>query len=550
MNNKNENISNPKGDKKNEISLIPFPKSIQKKEESIKLTFSDVSTIYCSEESRQIAEYFINWLHKGTGVKMSVSLSNKEKQSSTIVIELDNEKEFKNEGYELETSEQSVNILSNSKAGLFYGVQTLRQLISPSAESDPLSKEANQNKNSITFEIPQVSIEDYPEFSWRGFMLDDCRHFHGKKTVKKMLEIMALLKMNVFHWHLTEDQGWRIEIKKYPKLVEIGSKRKDTQLKNTRSKIFRGKPHEGFYSQDDAREIIEFAKKRFITVVPEIEIPGHSQAAIAAYPELGCTGKQFDVAKKFGIMDVVYCPGKDKTFQFWYDVLDEVMEIFPSKIIHTGGDEVPKTYWKKCPDCQKRIQEKGLKNEEELQVYVTNTVASYLASKGRRLMGWNEILDNDLEDNAIGHYWAHSEDEVLEHIDKGRDFVVSKNRYTYLNYNYRSLSLKKAYEFDPYLNELKDDNKDHILGIEAPAWTEWIPDRKTLEWQVFPRLLSITEIGWLGKEKPNYTHFKKRTKNFEQRLEALGVNYATELERDTSFLGSLKKVFRKWKNKN
>lgn len=437
------------------------------------------------------------------------------------------------EAYQLSIASDVVKAYYQTQRGAYYAVQTLKQII----------YQSERDESGIC--LPGLEIKDEPRFKWRGFMLDDCRHFHGKQTVKRMLDIMALLKMNVFHWHLTEDQGWRIEIEKYPKLTSIGSKRADTQLKHSRSKNFRGEAHSGYYTKDDVAEILDYAKQRFIRVIPEIEIPGHSQAAIASYPELGCSGEKVEVATTFGIKDIVYCPGKEHTFEFWHDVLDEVMDMFPSEIIHIGGDEVPKRRWKECPNCQAKIKTENLDDEEDLQVFVTNSIASYLASHGRRLMGWNEILDEGLESNAICHYWAHDEDEVISHIKDGRDTVVSKSQFTYLNSSYRRMPLEDVYKFDPMLKGLNEKDMEHILGIESPCWTEWIPDRNTLEFQVFPRLLAIAETSWSPKSKKNYTDFKNRLKRFEKILDQLNISYADEDARDTSMLGKIRRFVRK-----
>ncbi len=527
--------------------IIPKPRFLKRGKVFLNLRIDSDLTIFCNKDCEYIAKYLKDLIKKNLGISICMkNIEGARTNKPKIEIKLDEDLKMKPEGYHLKINKEGIFITSNSLKGLFYGIQSFRQLLPPRFERNPLLEDNPNEIENFDCLLPHVQIEDSPYFSWRGFMLDDCRHFHGKRTVKKLLEIMASLKMNVFHWHLTEDQGWRIEIKKYPKLTEIGSERKDTQLKHTRSKKFRGESHGGYYTQEDIKEIVEFAKERFIEVVPEIEIPGHSQAAIASYPELGCTGDEVDVATTFGIKKNVYCPGKKKTFNFWYDVLDEVMVLFPSEVIHTGGDEVPKDQWEECEFCQAKIEKENLEDEEELQVFVTNNIASYLASKGRRLMGWNEILDEGLEPNAICHYWAHDEKEVIEHIKNGRDCVVSKNRYTYLNYGYKSLSLEKAYSFSPYLSGLRKNDKKHILGIEAPAWTEWIPDRETLEFQVFPRLLAISEIGWLGEKKPGYKDFHGRLKQYLPRLDYMDVNYANEIQMDQSIVGKIKRFFRRF----
>jgi len=457
-------------------------------------------------------------------LKNQIQISFKDSnQFSTIIIKLNPELELlksKNEGYLLRINANQIELIGTDYAGIFYGIQTLRQLLLAEIE---IKDSSNFILNEIS--IPCCEILDYPRFKWRGFMLDVSRHFFGKEIIKKIINILALLKFNIFHLHLTDDQGWRIEIKKYPKLTEIGAWRKKTEIRHSKHKKFTDEPHGGFFTQDDMKEIIEFANNQFINIVPEIEIPGHSQAAIAAYPNLTCFGDKFEVATTFGIKNVVYCPGKDSVFEFWKNVLKEVIDLFPSQVIHTGGDEVPKERWKKCLDCQKRIKELNLKNEEELQVYVTNTIANYLASYGRRLIGWNEILNENLEKNAICHYWAHDEQKVIEHLNNGRDVVVSKNQYTYLDYSYKKLPLSKVYSFNPLIDGVKDEMRDHILGIEYPLWTEWVPDEKKLQLQAFPRLIAGAEVAWTKLENKKYEDFINRLRIFETRLNYLNIAY-------------------------
>ncbi|MBD3354146.1 MAG: family 20 glycosylhydrolase [Candidatus Lokiarchaeota archaeon] len=513
--------------------IIPRPnKLIERKGFFI---LNEETCVKTSQECTKFVSYLKELVETPTG--FTIDINSRDKVENTIEFLLNKNLALEKEGYHLNITEDKIVIKARESVGLFYGMQTLRQLLPPEIES-------NSPIEDIEWKIPCVSIEDYPRFKWRGHMLDVCRHFFGVDVVKKTLNLMALQKLNVFHWHLTEDQGWRIEIKKYPKLTDIGSKRADTQLKHSRSRKFRGKPHGGFYTQEEIREIVEYAKKRFITVVPEIEIPGHSQAAIAAYPELTCFGDNFEVASTFGVKKIIYCPGKDEVFKFWKDVLTEVMNLFPSEVIHIGGDEVPKDRWQECPDCQKLIKEKNLKNEEDLQVYVTNTMASFLAENGRRLMGWNEILDEGLEPNAICHYWAHSEKEVLKHIKMGRDMVNSKNKFTYLNYGYKGMPLEKVYSFDPVLEGLEGEELKHVLGLETPLWTEWIPDQKTLEFQAFPRIMALAEISWTSKENRDYTSFFQRLQAFEKRLDYLKVNYANEEERNPSLIARIRKLIR------
>jgi len=369
-------------------------------------------------------------------------------------------------------------------------------------------------------------------------MLDEARHFFGKKQVKKMLDLMAFLKLNKFHWHLTDDQGWRIEIKKYPLLTKIGSKREGTIVPRKKGIIstqkekvpIDGIPVSGYYTREEFMEIIEYANERYITIIPEIDFPGHTMSALAAYPELSCTGGPFEVSTRFGIHRDVFCIGKEEVFEFTQNVLDEVMDIFPSKIIHTGGDEVLRRRWNKCPECQKRIIEEGLDDSKNLQVYFTNRIADYLSSKGRQLMGWNEILNDKLNKDAICHYWTNNLELVLQHASKGRNVVMSEMSAVYLNYPYNLIPTKKTYLYDPLPEEDGNTYKKQILGIEACLWTEFVTNNDTLEWQAFPRLIAIAETGWTPKSRRNFDSFLKRLDSFLPLLKTLDVNYPEKEE--------------------
>ena len=359
-------------------------------------------------------------------------------------------------------------------------------------------------------------------------MLDEGRHFHGKEIVLQTLDLMALQKLNIFHWHLTEDQGWRIEIKRYPKLTEIGSQRAGTAQtwKDMRNGVHNGIPQGGFYTQEEIREIVAYAVERHISVIPEVEIPGHSLAALAAYPELSCSGGPFEVPTRFGIFKDIYCAGKEFTFEFLENVLDEIMELFPSKIIHIGGDEAPRARWKKCPDCRRRIQAEGLKNEHELQTYFINRIADYLKSHGRQLLGWNEILGESLSDEAVIQYWVRNKKGLLDALRKGQKVVNSAYLYTYLDHSYSLTPLSRAYNFDPIFNGTGDEAALNILGLEAPMWTEWVPNRARLDYQTYPRLTAFAEVGWTPAPLRDYADFRVRLATFNRRLDIHGVQYA------------------------
>ncbi len=501
------------------VSIIPFPVRITPISGRFVLTSDTI--IHTDLRLEKIGEYLNNLLNKATGINFSRIVADLAKENNAIIIlKIDPKLEYLGrEGYILQVTNKKIIISALSPSGVFYGVQTLRQLL-------PIEIESRSKVNNIEWSVPCVEIEDYPRFVWRGYMLDEGRHFLGKDIVMRMLDLMALLKLNVFHWHLTEDQGWRIEIKKYPRLIEIGSKRKESQIGGFQSIDTDTIPHEGYYTQEDIKEIISYATERFIKVVPEIDIPGHSMAALAAYPELSCTGGPFEVSTMFGIKEDVYCVGKEKVFKFIQDVLNEVMELFPSDIIHIGGDEVPLARWKECPDCQVRMKNEGFKDERELQIYFTNRIAQYISSRGRKAMGWNEILNEKLVKNVIGQHWMGNFKHIHGYMKKGRKMVMSKFGQVYLDYDYHFTSLKKSYRYDPIRKTLEEELHENVLGIEGPLWTEWVPNVERLDWQTFPRLIAIAETGWTPKNSKDYQFFRTRLDSFLTRLDILGVNYA------------------------
>ncbi len=415
------------------------------------------------------------------------------------------------EGYRLVIGPAGIDIEAPEPAGVLYGIQSLRQLFPPTAFSLPYS-------------IAACTVIDRPRFAWRGFMLDEGRHFMGKETVLQLLDQMALQKLNVFHWHLTEDQGWRIEIKRFPRLTEIGSKRAGT------SRGFRGAhngiPHEGFYTQDEIRAVVEYAALRNILVVPEIEFPGHSLAALAAYPELSCSGGPFEVCTHFGILPELYCAGNEEVFTFLEGVLDEILALFPSPYIHIGGDEAPKSRWKKCPKCQQRIRDEGLKDENELQVYFTNRIADYLTRRGRRIIGWNQILGQNLALSAIPQWWIGNEKQFWRALEAGHDGILSAYLETYLDHSHALTSLRRAYRYEPVPPTLGPQAAKHVLGLEAPLWAEFVRSKARLDYQVYPRLTAYAETGWTARELKDYADFRARLGPFLERLRQMGVRHA------------------------
>jgi hexosaminidase len=498
-------------------SIIPRPRQIEQTLESFSL--SPQTVIVADSPNQANAGYLQQRLSVASGYPFPLHQGN---SSSEICLCLNDDLgSLGDHGYRLIVTSDAVKVEAGSPQGVFYGLQTLLQLLPPDIESRvPLS--------GIDWTIPGVRISDQPRFPWRGFMLDEGRHFHGAETVLALLDLMAALKMNIFHWHLTEDQGWRIQIKGYPCLTEIGSQRIGTA--QSLGDMLRGRhdgmPHAGYYTQDQIRAIVAYAAERHIIVIPEIEIPGHSMAALAAYPKYSCTGGPFEVPTRFGIFKDIYCPGKEETFTFLQNILDEVMDLFPGPYIHIGGDEAPKARWKECADCQHRIREEGLQNEHQLQTYFTNRVVGYLAEHGRTAIGWNEALSESLHPDALIQYWVGNRKGVLKAVQGGRKTIISSYLDYYLDHSHSLTPLSRIYEFEPVFRELGDVEAENILGVEAPLWTEWVPDRARLDFQTFPRLLAFAETGWTPRDKKNIDDFRSRLAAFEPRLDALGVGYA------------------------
>lgn len=421
--------------------------------------------------------------------------------SNFTAIELELNDYGPEEQYKLSITETGVKVSAAHRVGLFYGIQSLIQLIDGNLGSG----------NQLI--IPLLEIDDQPRFAHRGVLLDCCRHFMSVEKVKKVIELIAYHKMNVLHWHLTEDQGWRIEIDAYPKLTEVGAWRTEAD----------GKIHGGFYSKEEIREIVKFAAAHHVEVIPEIELPGHSSAAIAAYPWLSCSGKNIKVVNEWGVFQDIYCAGNDSTFDFIQTVLDEVVELFPSPFIHIGGDEAPKTSWENCSRCQNRIEHEQLHDEHELQSYFIQRVSNYLARKGKTIIGWDEILDGGLPKGAIVQSWRGMEGGVRA-CELGSPAIMSPTSHAYFDYPVSTTSLEKVYTFNPVPENLPEDQMELILGGECNLWTEHIPEER-LEVMMFPRLCAMAEVLWTNTAKINYPNFEMRMSTHYKRLEALNVNY-------------------------
>ena len=518
--------------------ILPQPRTLRHYEGYFLLTRETV--IVTDQQMHRLGTHLANWLAPGLAFAPAVVSGELDDIPSAIVLAMTPDlASMGPEGYTLKVTPQQVTIRSSQLAGLFYGIQTLRQLL-------PVEIFSSTSEN-CEWQIPAVEIEDVPLFPWRGLLLDTVRHFIPKNEIFKFIDLLALHKMNVLHLHLTDDQGWRIEIKKYPRLIEVGSRRKETVVGHARfPEGYDGIVHEGFYSQDDLREIVAYAADRFITVVPEIEVPGHAQAAVASYPELGVTGEAVEVAMIWGIHPYLYNPS-EKTLQFLQDVLTEVMEIFPGRYIHIGGDEARKDQWEQSPEVQARIQELGLKNEEELQSWFLTQIGTFLAQHGRRYIGWDEILDGGLPQGAVVMSWQGIEGGIRA-AQAGHDVIMTPYTHTYFD-SYQSHDpaeplaigfyspLENVYSFNPVPEVLSTEQARHIIGVQGALWTEYIATPEHLEYMAFPRLVALAEVIWTPGERRDFADFCRRLAIHEARLTSLNVNFrpVARLQQDPLF---------------
>ena len=479
-------------------------------------------------EMGQTARFLASYIKEATGYEPKVIAGNADKS-----IHLSIASDIRNpEGYRLLVSENGIEIAGASNAGIFYGVQTLRKSIPAVAEG-------------MDIELPAVSINDYPRFPYRGMHLDVSRHFFPADSIKKFIDILALHNMNTFHWHLTDDQGWRIEIKKYPELTKIGSQRKETVIGRNSGK-YDGKPYgEGmFYTQDEIRDVIAYAQERFITIIPEIDLPGHQLAAITTYPELGCTGGPYEVWTQWGVSDDVICAGNEKAMIFLEDVLGEVIDLFPSEYIHVGGDECPKVRWKNCPKCQARIKAEGIKGdskhsaEEYLQSYVISRMEKFVESKGRHIIGWDEILEGGLAPNATVMSWR-GVDGGIEAAKQKHNVIMTPNSYLYFDYYQStdtehdplaiggSLPLERVYSFEPTAG-IPEEYQKYVTGVQANLWTEYIPTFSQVEYMIMPRMDALAEVQWTNAPK-DFKAFLPRLVRMTELYDRLGYNYAKHI---------------------
>lgn len=474
------------------------------------------------------AEFLSEYIRQSTGyAPKTKAIAAGEQVKNAITLGLDPDIANK-EGYVLTTTPEGISINGQTENGVFYGIQTLRKSIPAEAKG-------------ATILIPAGEIKDEPRFSYRGMHLDVGRHFFPIEFIKKYIDLLALHNMNTFHWHLTEDQGWRIEIKKYPKLTEIGSQRSRTVIgRNTQE--YDNTPYGGFYTQEEAKEIVKYAQERYITVIPEVDLPGHMLAALAAYPEMGCTGGPYEVCPRWGVFEDVLCIGNDKTMQFLEDVMSEIIEIFPSEYVHIGGDEAPRDRWKECPKCQARIKAEGLKAdknhtaEDRLQSYCMTRIEKFLNSKGRRIIGWDEILEGDVAPNATVMSWRGASGGIKA-AQMGHDVIMTPNTYCYFDYYQTAdtkdeplgiggyVPIEKVYSLDPTF-DLNEEQKKHIIGAQANLWTEYIATTEHVEYMVLPRMAALAEVQWTQPEKKDFKDFTTRLASLMKFYQRDGFNYA------------------------
>ena len=502
------------------LGIIPAPESINATTGYFLLIPDASITIeYGNSSDRKIAQMFHDFLKQHYSLDLSVTNKAKKTDMKIIRFSSNNYNGGDKESYKLTITPSEIKV-SGKDAGLFYGLQTLMQLFS-FKEGPPIS-------------IPCAEIIDAPRYKYRGMMLDVCLHFYPVSFIKEMLDLMAEYKLNTFHWHLTEDQGWRIEIKKYPLLTTIGSWRKETQIGNDQ-KMFDGNSYGGFYTQKEIRDVVKYAAARHINIIPEIEMPGHSLAALTSYPWLGCTGGPYEVATTWGIFKDVYCP-TDSTFTFLENVLTEVLALFPSHYIHIGGDECPKVSWKKSAFCQQLMKEKGLKNEDELQSYFIRRIEKFLNSKGREIIGWDEILEGGLAPNAMVQSWRGIRGGI-ETARQGHDVVMSPRESVYFDYLQGKeiqeplgiggfTPLKSVYDYNPTPAELTTQQQKHIIGVEACLWTEYMPTTAKVEYMFMPRMLALSEIAWSPLNRKDYVNFSsKRVPKHLAKLDSTKIIY-------------------------
>lgn len=515
-----------------DYNIIPLPNQITNIEGEDFALKSSTQILYPENnpELERVANFLSDYIKESTNISIRPAFGTSGENAIILKSDLNGDN---SEAYSLTVTGKNIVINGTTPAGTFYGVQTLRKSMPAVA-------------NGADIKFPQVEIKDQPRFGYRGMHLDVGRHFFTMDSIKQFIDLLAFHNMNRFHWHLTEDQGWRLEISKYPKLTEVGAYRDETIVGGNESGVYDGKRYGGYYTKEEAKEIVKYAQERFITVIPEIDLPGHMLAALASYPELGCKGKDYKVATKWGVFEDVLCMGNDSSMVFLKNIFDEVIEIFPSEYIHIGGDECPKTEWEKCPKCQAKIKALGLKDDKEhtaeqkLQSWCMQEIEKYLGEKGRKIIGWDEILEGGVGPNATVMSWRGM-DGGLAAVKQKRDAIMTPNSHVYFDY-YQSqdienepfgiggfLPVERVYSLEPMPQGLTAEEKSKILGVQGNVWTEYIHSFSHVEYMILPRMTALSEVQWTQPEKKNYYSFLNRLPRIIEFFDRDGFNYAKHL---------------------
>lgn len=510
------------------VSIIPMPqKCVEKKGTFI----INKETVIClpddNQEMRDAVSFWNDLMATAAGFPLEVSST---PRSSNVIRCHINPSLPNEEAYKLTVSRSSIRIEAKTAKGIFYAFQTVRQLMPPAIEQDTRVEEG------FVWNVPCVLIEDTPSFAYRGLMLDVSRHFMPKEVVKRYIDLMSFHKLNTFHWHLTDDQGWRIEIKKYPKLTSVGGFRNKTIIGHAKNTPYKWdvERYGGFYTQEDVREIVSYAQKRFVEVIPEIEMPGHAVAALTAYPEYSCSGGPFEVEGRWGVFNDIFCT-KESTFEFMQNILDEVASLFPSTYIHIGGDEAPRIRWKNCAHCQQRMKQENLTKEAELQTYFVNRIEKYLNGKGKQIIGWDEIIEGGIPQRATVMSWR-GEKGGIHAAKAGYDVIMTPNNFLYLNhYQFDPKTeplafggftpLEKTYSYHPVHESLTLEEGKHIKGVQGNLWTEYIVSGEQVEYMVYPRAAALSEVAWSKKEMRNYENFCTRLQDIKKHYDVMNLNY-------------------------
>ena len=506
-------------------NVVPLPKSVVMAK-GLPFNLTNATTIVyegTNPEMKRNARFLSEYIQQASGIKTTV-LDKRDKKAAAIVLTID-PKVAGAEAYRLSVNNKQVTIAASTPAGVFYGIQTLRKSLPVQTTGEAIT-------------LPAVTVADAPRFGYRGMMLDCARHFFPLSFVKKFIDILAMHNMNVFHWHLTEDQGWRLEIKSHPELTAKSSMRSGTVIGHNAT-VDDSIPHGGFYTQQEAREIVEYARQRHITVIPEIDMPGHMLAALAAYPELGCTGGPYEVGHRWGVYKDVLCLGKESTYKFVQDVIDEVVDIFPAKYFHIGGDESPTVMWEKCPKCLQKAKDENT-DIKHLQQYFTNRVEKYLNGKGKSIIGWDEILEGKINQSATIMSWRGVE-PGLKAAKQGHDVIMTPSSHVYFDH-YQAKDTKhepdaiggcspveKVYSYEPLPDTLSAEAKNRIKGVQANLWTEYIPFTTQAEYMVLPRMAALAEVQWTPVAKKNFDDFSKRALRLSDLYDRYGYQYARHL---------------------